>query len=168
MIKEKILQRAIGLLTLSLLLSGCADFASSVTNTIDSMGMTPDYARGMKEDLQNRKIETPAVSVTENVPEGKLIEHYDNGKKKFETVVKNRCFDEYIDVYYPNGQLRAHTPLVNCKAQGTSQGYTETGKLRTVINYKNGLADGEVIAYDANGKVAKSVIYKEGYPVNKS
>lgn len=162
------MQRTVGIAVFSFLLSGCAGFASSVTNTIDAMGMTPDYAKGIDQDLQNRKIEAPAVSVAENVPEGKLTEHYDNGNKKFETVVKNRCFDRYLDIYYPNGQLRTHTPLVNCKAQGKSQGYTQDGKLRTVITYKNGLADGEVLTYNANGKVANSVIYKDGYPAGKS
>ncbi|WP_312311139.1 toxin-antitoxin system YwqK family antitoxin [Atlantibacter sp.] len=161
------MQRALAILTFSLLLSGCAEFSSSVTNSIDAMGMTPDYAKGMKEDLQNHKVEAPSVSVTDNVPEGKLIEHYENGNKKFETVVKNRCFDEFIDVYYPNGQLRAHTPLVNCKAQGESQGYTQDGKLRTVINYKNGLADGKSTVFDAKGNVAKTIIYKDGYPADK-
>lgn len=167
--KEIILQRALVIMSFSLLLSGCAEFSSSVTNTIDAMGMTPDYAKGTtQQELQNHKLETPAISVTDNVPEGKLVERYDNGNKKFETVVKNRCFNEYIDLYYPNGQLRTHTPLVNCKAEGKSQGYTQDGKLRTVINYKNGLANGEVSAYDANGKITKSVIYKDGYPADKS
>ncbi|WP_313098115.1 toxin-antitoxin system YwqK family antitoxin [Atlantibacter hermannii] len=161
------MQRALPILTFTLLLSGCAGFSSSVTNTIDAMGMTPDYAKGMNEDLQMRKLETASISVTDNVPEGKLVERYDNGNKKFETVVKNRCFNEYLDLYYPNGQLRTHTPLVNCKAEGKSQGYTQDGKLRTVITYKNGLANGEVVAYDANGHVAKSMIYKDGYPAEK-
>lgn len=130
--------------------------------------MTPDYAKGLNDDLQNHKIETPSVSVADNVPEGKLVERYENGNKKIETIVRNRCFDEYLDLYYPNGQLRTHTPMVNCKAEGKSQGYTQDGKLRTVINYKNGLADGEVSAYDANGKITKTVIYKDGYPADKS
>ena len=87
------MQRAQPLLTFTLLLSGCAGFSSSVTNTIDAMGMTPDYAKGMKEDLQMRKLETASISVTDNVPEGKLVERYDNGNKKFETVDKNSCFN---------------------------------------------------------------------------
>lgn len=162
------MQRTIIAVSLSLLLAGCSNFASTVTNTIDDMGLTPDYAKGQKEALQQQKLETPSVSVADNVPEGKLVEHYENGSKKFETVVKNRCFDEYIDVYYPNGQLRAHTPLVNCKANGVSQGYTQDGKLRTVITYKDSVANGEVKAYDADGKVVRTLMYKDGYPVTKS
>ncbi len=161
------MQRTLIAVSLTVLLSGCAGFASTVTNTIDDMGLTPDYAKGQKEILQQRKLETPSVTVAENVPEGKLVEHYENGSKKFETIVKNRCFDEYIDVYYPNGQLRAHTPLVNCKANGVSQGYTQDGKLRTVITYKDGVADGEAKGYDANGKVVRTFSYKDGYPVTK-
>lgn len=162
------MQRTIIAVSLSLLLSGCASFAASVTNTIDDMGLTPEYARGQKEALQQHKLETPSVSVADNVPEGRLVEHYENGSKKFETIVKNRCFDDYIDVYYPNGQLRAHTPLVNCKANGISQGYTEDGKLRTVITYKDGVANGDVKALDADGKVVRTLTYKDGYPVTKS
>ena len=160
------MNRTIALISLVALLSGCADFASSVTNTIDSMGMTPDYAKGLKEDLEGqKKLTTPEVKVADNVPEGKLVEKYDNGSKKFETVVKNRCFDEYINVYYPNGVLRSHTPLVNCKANGVSQGYTQDGKLHSTITFKESEANGEAKTYDANGKVVKTVIYKEGLPV---
>lgn len=161
------MQRTAKLLALSLMLSGCADFSASVTHTIDAMGMTPDYAKGLNEDLhpQNQKVEVPAISVTENVPEGKLTERYPDGSVKFETVVKNRCFDQYLDLYYPNGKLRTHTPLINCKAQGVSQGYTPEGKLRTVIHYQNGLADGEAVTYDENGKAKQTVTYKAGYPV---
>lgn len=162
------MQRVIAIITMSFALAGCAGFSSSVTNSIDAMGMTPDYAKGLKEDLQSQKVEAPSVSVAKNVPEGKLTERYQNGSIKFETIVKNRCFDDYLDVYYPNGKLRVHTPLVNCKAQGASQGYSPEGKLRTVINYKNGLADGEAISYDENGAVKKTVIYKAGYPAGKS
>ena len=148
--------RTITLISLVALLSGCADFAASVTNTIDSMGMTPDYAKGLKEDLQGQqKLTTPEVKVADKVPEGKLVEKYDNGSKKFETVVKNRCFDEYIDVYYPNGVLRNHTPLVNCKANGLSQGYTQDGKLHSTITFKDSAANGEAKTYDANGKVCR-------------
>lgn len=161
------MQRALIAVSLAMLVSGCAGFSAAVTNTIDDMGLTPDYAKGQKEALQQRKLETPSVKVADNVPEGKLIEKYENGSKKFETIVKNRCFDDYIDVYYPNGQLRAHTPLVNCKANGVSQGYTEDGKLRTVITYKDGVAHGEAKGYDANGKVVRTFDYKDGYPVTK-
>lgn len=159
------MQRALIAVSLAILISGCADFPAKVTNTIDDMGLTPDYAKEQKVALQQRKLETPSVAVAENVPEGKLVEHYENGSKKFETIVKNRCFDDYIDVYYPNGQLRAHTPLVNCKANGISQGYTEDGKLRTMITYKDGVADGEVKGFDDNGKVVRTFNYKDGYPV---
>jgi antitoxin component YwqK of YwqJK toxin-antitoxin module len=162
------LQPALIAVSLAMLISGCADFSAAVTNTIDDMGLTPDYAKGKKEALQQRKLETPSVTVAENVPEGKLVEHYENGNKKFETTVKNRCFDDYIDVYYPNGQLRAHTPLVNCKANGVSQGYTQDGKLRTEITYKDGMADGEAKGYDASGKVVRTFSYKDGFPVSKS
>ena len=157
--------RSMTLLSLALLLSGCADFASSVTNTIDGMGMTPDYAKGLQDDLQpQKKLTTPVINVAETVPEGKLIEKYDNGGKKFETVVKNRCFNEYIDIYYPNGTLRTHTPLVNCKAEGLSQGYTQEGKLRTTITFKDSVANGEAKTYDANGKVLQTVMYNDGFP----
>lgn len=69
--------------SLAMLLSGCAGFASTVTHTIDDMGLTPDYAKGQKEALAQRKLETPSVKVGDNVPEGKLVEHYENGSKKF-------------------------------------------------------------------------------------
>lgn len=160
------MQRRWVAVTLALTLSGCAEFSSSVTNSIDAMGMTPDYAKGMKNDLQPKKLEAPSVTVTDNVPEGKLTERYGNGRKKFETVVKNRCFDDYLDIYYPDGKLRTHTPLVNCKAQGVSQGYSPQGKLKTEITYKEGLADGKATTYDDNGKVLKTVTYKAGYPAS--
>lgn len=159
------MQRSITLLSVTLLLSGCAEFSSSVTHTIDAMGMTPDYAKGLTDDLEpQKKLTVPVVKVADSVPEGKLIEKYDNGIKKFETIVKNRCFDSYLDIYYPNGRLRTHTPLVNCQAEGLSQGYTQDGKLRTTITYKASAANGEAKTYDASGKVLQRVIYKDGLP----
>ncbi len=159
------MQRSITLISLALLLSGCAEFSSSVTNTIDAMGMTPDYAKGLQDDLEpQKKLTVPVVNVADKVPEGKLVEKYDNGTKKFETNVKNRCFNDYLDIYYPNGTLRTHTPLVNCKAEGLSQGYTQDGKLRTTITYKESVANGEAKTFDASGKVLQTVIYKDGLP----
>lgn len=159
------MKQAVTLIPLVILLAGCADFASSVTNTIDGMGMTPDYAKGLKDDLEpQKKLTTPVVKVADSVPEGKLVEKYDNGNKKFETVIKNRCFNDYIDVYYPNGVLRSHTPLVNCQAEGLSQGYTQDGKLRSTITFKASVANGEAKTYDAGGKVVQTVIYKDGFP----
>ena len=67
-----------------------------------------------------KKLTVPLVKVADKVPEGKLVEKYDNGNKKFETDVKNRRFNYYLDIYYPNGKLRNHTPLINCKAEGLS------------------------------------------------
>lgn len=157
--------RSITLVSLVVLLSGCADFSSSITHTIDKMGMTPDYAKGLQDDLHpQKKLTTPEVKVADTVPEGKLVEKYDNGNKKFETVVKDRCFNEFIDIYYPNGVLRSHTPLVNCKAEGLSQGYTQEGKLRSTITFKASVANGEAKTYDASGKVVQTVMYKDGFP----
>ncbi|WP_236611167.1 toxin-antitoxin system YwqK family antitoxin [Providencia burhodogranariea] len=154
-------------LAIIMLLSGCADLSSTVTNTMDGLGMTPDYAKGMTAaDLkrESMKVSVPEIAVSEGTPEGALVKNDDNGHLLFKTVVKNKCFDEYMDVYYPNGQLRAHTPLVKCKAEGLSQSYTQAGKLKTEIFYKNGLADGEIKVFDDNGNVVKKMQYKNGYP----
>lgn len=148
-------------------LTGCADFSATVTNTIDSLGMTPDYAKGTTQKELNReslKIEQPSITVGENIQNGKLIKKDDNGNLLFKTFVQNNCFDKYIDVFYPNGKLRTHTPLVECKANGVSKGYTEDGLLKTEIPYKNGLADGVIKVYDQKGNVVKQKTYREGYP----
>lgn len=152
------------------LLVGCANFATVVTKKNDSSGLTPDYAKGMKqkeikqEALKNQKIETPSITVGENIKNGEFIQKDNNGNLLFKTFVQNKCFDKYMDVFYPNGKLRTHTPLVECKANGVSQGYTSDGVLRTEIPYKNGLAEGVVKIYNQKGDVIKQILYHEGYP----
>lgn len=159
--------------TVIMTVTGCSDFARTVTNTIDGLGMTPDYAKGITVNelnrmaFENQKLDVPSISVGNNIPEGELTERYDNGNIKFKTVVQNRCFDKYIDIYYPDGHLRTHTPLVNCKANGISIGYTSSGVLYTKVPYTDGLADGNVKVYDGSGKVISSVQYAKGYPVKK-
>lgn len=141
-----------------------------VTNTIDSLGMTPAYAKGMTDEEVNnsqkiqRPIAVPIIDVDKNIKNGELIEKYDNGNPKFKTFVQNHYFDKYIDIFYPNGKLRTHTPLVNCKANGLSKGYTEDGLLRTEIPYKNGAADGMIKVYDKKGRVIEQKLYRAGYP----
>lgn len=153
--------------------AGCSDFARTVTNSIDGLGLTPDYAKGMTANdlnqmaLENQKLDVPSIAVGNNIPEGELTERYENGSIKFKTVVKNRCFDKYMDIYYPNGKLRTHTLLVNCKANGISFGYTSSGVLHTEIPYVDGLADGNVKVYDDTGKVISNAQYVKGYPVKK-
>ena len=144
-------------------LTGCTSFSTTVTNTIDRFGMTPSYAKNLPNERQ-KKLEVPSLTVSDDIPEGAFVQNDDKGVVIFKTVVNNRCFDKYMDVYYPNGKLRTRTPLVNCKAEGLSTGYTESGLLRTEIFYKGGVANGEVKIYDATGKLAGSKIYRDGYP----
>lgn len=144
-------------------LSGCVGISTTITDTIDALGMTPKYARGMTSKDVQRRLGTPSISVADNVPEGEFTKRDSLGNVEFKTVVKNRCFDQYIDLYYPNGKLRVHTPLVNCKAEGVSRAYTDTGLVKTEIWYKNGYADGEVKIFNPNGDVVETKIYKDGY-----
>ena len=150
-------------LFLFIFLSGCMGVATTVTNTIDKMGMTPSYAKGMTSKEIQKRVGIPSFNVADDIPEGEFIKRDSQGKVEFKTVVRNKCFDQYMDLYYPNGQLRVHTPLVNCKAEGLSKAYTDTGLVKTEIWYKNGYADGEAKVYNPNGDIVETKVFKEGY-----
>lgn len=134
------------------LLVSCADLAE-ITDTL-SASLTPQYEKEVRNSQTTMPdYHIPVHKAPEGTPDGEF-EFQDSKGRTAKTFVKNGIFDKYGDVYYPNGQLHSHTPLVNGIAHGWSQGYTENGKLRTKILYHNGSAI-HWILYDENGNIIK-------------
>ena len=136
------------------LLVSCAEIAQTYVETTDKLGLTPQYEKDIRHSQSTTaKYHIPINKAPEGMPDGEF-EVQDSKGRTLKTFVKNGIFDKYGDVYYPNGQLHSHTPLVNGIAHGWSQGYTENGKLRTKILYHNGSAI-RWILYDENGNIVK-------------
>lgn len=151
------------LLCLSLL-AGCAGLKVSESKNQTSVSDGVEQYTEQNLDSEN-KLSNPVIKVAKDFAEGEFSEKYANGSVKFKTYVQNGCFDKYIDVFYPNGQLNTHTPLFNCKANGLAQSYTEKGALKTETPYVDGYAHGESRLYNQYGKVAKKIYYSHGSQV---
>lgn len=163
---------AIYILLSTSLLSGCADFAQKMVNAMDAMGAEDPTGITQMErrqaEIERTRIGTPYIRVNKSVPEGEFIQKYENGKVDFKTVIQNGCFDKYFDNYYPNGKLRSHTPLVDCKGNGLAHGYTEDGDLINEIYYVDSFAQGKIKAYGKDGKVSQFRYYDLGYPISQN
>lgn len=89
-------------------------------------------------------------------PDGAFSTTDSNGRV-LKSVVRGGVFDEFVDVYHPNGKLHSHTPMKNGAAQGWSQGYTEQGVLRTRVLYENGRVV-KTQLLDEKGKVLRQQV----------
>ncbi|VEB21915.1 toxin-antitoxin system YwqK family antitoxin [Avibacterium volantium] len=83
---------------------------------------------------ENRRI--PKFKI-EGEKDGPYITKAGNGRT-LKTILKNGYFDQYVDIYHPNGKLHSHTPVKMGVPEGWSTGYTEQGKLRTKALYEKG------------------------------
>ena len=148
------------MLVATLSITGCARFAETYTSLSDSLGLAPAWERELRNNsrpISGERITVPSVTVDNAVPEGELIEYFDNGNIRLKTIVQNRCFDEYIEVYYENGQLRTITPMKNCLANGLSKGYQGDGSLSTTIHYVDGNAHGIAASYAPDGSIIQEI-----------
>lgn len=145
--------------------TGCTQFSESFTNLSDSLGATPAWEKEVRKGKSAQRLETPSVRVDEKIPEGEYVDHFENGSIRLKTIVKDRCFDQYLETYYINGQLHTATPIKNCKSNGLSKGYLEDGSLSTEIFFNDGKAHGIARQYAPDGSVIQEIEYKDGYPV---
>lgn len=154
----------------SCILSGCANFSETMVHAMDKMGFedptgVSQMQKAEQENREKNRLRMPVIKVKEDFPEGEFIKKDEAGRVEFKTFVQNGCFDKYIDIYYPNGELRTHTPLVDCKANGVSQGFLVNGVLRTEIPYKDSYAQGDAKVFDKDGQVIETKTFIQGYPV---
>ncbi len=127
-------------------LTACSQVAQTYVDTTDKMGLTPKYAQQINQAITEDKLDNSLKNMPHQypvfpAPKGVANGEYQKKGKQGRTIksyVINGKFDKYIDIYYPNGQLHSHTPLVNGLAEGWSIGYVADGRVRTKFLYKKG------------------------------
>lgn len=123
--------KKISLLIFPLVVSACSLVPNTVVNPYSNIVAIQDLPR---EHRYKPKQCSPKF-----VKNGELDEVASNGRR-IKAKIKNHCIDKEVFIYYPNGQLHSHTPLVDGLAEGWSNGYTQDGILRTRILYQKGEA----------------------------
>ncbi len=127
-------------------LTACSQVAQTYVNTTDKMGLTPKYAQQINQTVTEDKFDVLLKNIPHQFPVYPAPKGVANGEyqtkgrqnRTLKSYIVNGKFDKYIDVYYPNGQLQSHTPLVNGLAEGWSIGYVPDGRVRTKFLYKQG------------------------------
>lgn len=143
------MKKTASLLALALLLSACKTLSPSESAAVD----LPSTAQ-----LSAYLLKQPAKTVTPAPPglaDGEHTLPPSSNGRYMKTVVRNGILDDYVDIYYPDGRLHSHTPLVNGIPQGWSEGYMQSG-IRTRVHYQDGkvihwqryAADGTLIDED--------------------
>ncbi|WP_439242631.1 toxin-antitoxin system YwqK family antitoxin [Lonepinella sp. BR2474] len=128
------------------LLTGCVSSSSEQFSQKKEIGI---------EQIPEQYRVHPKTPAPKGVKDGEYTGKISQGRT-YKTVFKDHFADKYIDVYYPNGQLHSHTPLVDGLAQGWSEGYTAEGKLRTKVLYKDGVVV-RYQTYDEQGKLLQDI-----------
>ncbi|WP_066508157.1 toxin-antitoxin system YwqK family antitoxin [Rufibacter sp. DG15C] len=62
--------------------------------------------------------------------------------------------------YYPNGEIKAQTEILNGEWHGKRVRFYPSGKVETISYFKDGLNEGEMIDYYEHGQVAGRIMYK--------
>jgi hypothetical protein len=69
--------------------------------------------------------------------------------------------DSYVQYeYYPNGEIKAQTDILNGAWHGKRVRFYPSGKVETISYFKDGLNEGEMIDYYENGQVEGRIMYK--------
>lgn len=134
------------LLIFPLIVSACSSVPNPVVNPYPNIVAI--------KDLPQEHRYKPKQCSSKFVRNGELDEVASNGRR-IKAKIKNHCLDEEVFIYYPNGQLHSHTPLVDGLAEGWSNGYLPDGTLRTRILYQKG--ETKLIQIYNNGQVVKEI-----------
>lgn len=142
-----------------LLLNGCTYLACLEDNSFDGVAL-PQCQRQQPqeitklEQIPEQKRQIPKFEV-KGEKDGPYTMTASNGRI-LKTILKNGYFDQYVDIYYPNGKLHSHTPVKMGVPEGWSMGYTEEGKLRTKVLYEKGTIM-KTQLYNEKGEMVKEI-----------
>ena len=114
--------------------------------------------------FENGKIKN-AVDFTDNKFNGKIIEYYENGLKKFEGTTRNGAFIGIKKSYDEKGNISQLDSLFgeceanNCCCDGVVSRFFPNGKLKEKFTYKLGMINGNYVKYFENGRIAEECIF---------
>lgn len=140
--------QSFSLIIISVAVSGCAQIAQSYVDISEKLGWTPEYDRVAQPAVSPQNL---IAQPPQGTPDGPFSITAANGRV-LKSMVRHGKFDQFVDIYYPNGRLHSHTPIKDGIPFGWSQGYTENGQIRTRIFYENGRAV-KFQRFDVSGKL---------------
>ncbi len=112
------------------------------------------YWEKMLKDVEIKKIE--------NVPDGKMVQEYENGSPKILTFFRNGYMDSILTIYYENGNKYYEGHIEDRKLTGTERQWYDNGNLLSVTQYENGLKQDTCKMYHKNGKIWVKGRYESG------
>lgn len=147
---------------ITLVMTGCATTKEVFSETAFVVKDTLSRQTNQQAQPSDRELITHLKTQTKGktpAPNGQpngVFSTTDSQGRTLKTVVKDGFFDQYVDVYYPNGQKQSHTPLVGGVPHGWSVGYHTTGTTMSRMLYQHGKII-KAERYDHAGKLIKTL-----------
>lgn len=120
-----------------------------------------------EEITESFKVDEIVVSSVKEIKDGTILEWYENGIKKSETIFENGTKNGPFSRWYSNGELKERGMFVDDRLNGVYQKWNQEGLPTVQGNYLKGKQDGEWVLYDKSGNPMPSIYYKTGVEVTR-
>ena len=139
------------------------EFNESRDTTYNSSSISK-IEEGITESL---KVDELVVSSVKEIKDGLILEWYENGIKKSETIFENGTKNGPFSRWYSNGELKERGMFVDDRLNGVYQKWNQDGLPTVQGNYLKGKQDGEWVLYDKSGNPMPSIYYRTGVEVTR-
>ena len=115
------------------------------------------------ESLNNNDVEdTPSPIAAEELPEGTVIEYYENGQKESEGSYKDGKEDGLHKYWHENGQMSAEENWKDDNKNGKLTTWYENGQIESESYFNDHNEDGKWTNWHENGQVHSEGCSKDG------
>jgi antitoxin component YwqK of YwqJK toxin-antitoxin module len=115
------------------------------------------------EVITNNDIEDTSSPISSaDLPEGMVIEHYENGQKESEGSYKAGNKDGVHTVWYPNGQIEEKGSYKVGNQEGSHTSWHENGQKYTEYYFKEDVMDGKQTQWSENGQIESEEWHANG------
>ncbi|MGE3801800.1 MAG: toxin-antitoxin system YwqK family antitoxin [Candidatus Kapaibacterium sp.] len=93
---------------------------------------------------------------------GRVVEHYDNGQRKYATSYRDGRAEGIAEGWYADGSKMEERFYKDGKKEGTHRGWWENGAERFEYHFTNDLSEGNLREWYADGTLFRSFNYVDG------
>ena len=114
------------------------------------------------ESLNINDVEdTPSPIAAEELPEGTVIEYYENGQKESEGSYKDGKEDGLHKYWHENGQMSAEENWNDGKLEGKVFSWYENGQMSAEENWKDDNKNGKLTTWYENGQIESESYFND-------
>jgi antitoxin component YwqK of YwqJK toxin-antitoxin module len=114
------------------------------------------------ESSNNNDVEdTPSPIAQEEIPEGTVIEYYENGQKESECTYQDGKEDGLHKYWHENGQISAEENWKDGNLEGKVFTWYENGQKSAEENWKDDNKNGKLTTWYENGQIESESYFKD-------